>query len=178
MRLALLISCLVALAACQPKVGDSCDVDSDCSRTGERICDSTQPGGYCTVFGCDPTSCPDDESVCISFGNVMTTAGGCDGSGSVSPYARNFCMARCGGDGDCRGGYVCVDMAAENPWGADVVTSDPGSTKVCVRPYSGAPLPNGQPSEYCTNTSTPTLPSFGGASAGGAGGMSGADGAP
>ncbi len=171
MRLALLLLSLVALAGCQPEIGDSCDVDSDCSQSGERICDSTQAGGYCTIFGCDPTSCPEDESVCIGFGTTTTTAGDCNGSGNVSPYARNFCMARCDGDGDCRGGYICVDMAKENPWGADVITSDPDTTKVCVLPFSGSELPSNQESEYCSDTSSPSL---GGASGGGAGGMSGA----
>lgn len=184
MRLPLLLLALATLSGCEPEIGDSCDVDSDCSSTGERICDSTQPGGYCTIFACDPTSCPEDESVCVAFGNSLSTASGCQSSGSVSPYTRNFCMKRCDGDGDCRGGYVCVDMSKENPWSADVVTSDPPTHKVCVYPYSGEEIPGaGEPDARSGGYCSATGHAFGGApnvSSGGAGpgGTTGLGGAP
>lgn len=194
MRLPLLLLALVALSGCQPEIGDSCDVDSDCSQSGERICDSTQPGGYCTIFGCDPSSCPEDESVCVAFGNTPSVVSGCESSNGVSPYVRNFCMKKCSGNGDCRTGYVCWDMSLEgNPWGADVITNDPPTTKVCVYPYSGEEIldnpdaANG--SNYCSASGMGGFPgsssgSLGGASSGGEspggaspGGMSGLGGA-
>src|SRR5258705_13828561 len=49
---------------CSPKIGDKCSVSTDCSVQGDRLCDPTQPGGYCTVFNCEPDRCP-DESVCV-----------------------------------------------------------------------------------------------------------------
>ncbi len=183
MRLPLLLLALVALSGCQPEIGDSCDVDSDCSQSGERICDSTQPGGYCTIFGCDPTSCPEDESVCIAFGNAPSVVAGCNSPNDVSPYVRNFCMKTCDGDGDCRGGYVCFDMSKENPWAAEVITSSPPSNKVCVYPYSGE-FPQDDDAltpGYCSASGTGgALSSLGGASSGGtsSGGTSSAGASP
>src|SRR5690606_38128452 len=164
------------LVACQPDIGDSCSVDSECSRTGERICDTSQPGGYCTIFGCSPTSCPSSESVCVSFGSVLSTVPGCDNPNRTSPYARNACMKTCSDSGDCRDDYVCVDMAQDNPWGATVVQSDPKSTKICIAPMSGGPIPEDRANGGCGGQPNPAdWPSFGGAaaddpSAGGQGG--------
>ena len=67
---------VVALAAlsfgCAPQIGDECETSVDCSQGGERLCDITQPGGYCTVFNCEPNSCPEDESLCVQFGAVRS----------------------------------------------------------------------------------------------------------
>ena len=51
------------LVACQPEIGDSCSNASDCSQQGERTCDVTQPGGYCTIFGCDVDACPEEAII-------------------------------------------------------------------------------------------------------------------
>ncbi len=190
-RLALLVAC-VATVACQPKIGDDCVSDVDCSSVGDRVCDSTQPGGYCTVFNCDPTSCPEDESVCVAFGDARSVVAGCQNPGKTSPYVRNFCMATCDDDDDCRRDYVCFDMAEENPWSAVVIQRKSKSTKVCVAPYSGAPIPDDRDNGVCVGNEEPfegvpepavgqgspvgtggTSPSgSGGTSSGGAGGMS------
>lgn len=88
---------LVALSAgCSPSIGDSCSSSADCSVTGERICDLASPGGYCTVRGCESGTCPDD-SVCVEW------------RFSPDRTAVSYCMATCGGDGDCRGAYDCVN---------------------------------------------------------------------
>jgi hypothetical protein len=87
-------------AGCAPRIGDSCGNASNCSVNLDRACDTTQPGGACTVFDCQPDRCPDD-AVCVRFrpvpARLMTRA----------------CMRRCGSDGDCRSGdgYRCVGAA-------------------------------------------------------------------
>ena len=56
----------VGASGCTPQVGDPCDLATDCSPVGELLCDTTQPGGYCTQFNCEPGRCTDD-SLCIAF---------------------------------------------------------------------------------------------------------------
>ncbi|HET6150672.1 MAG TPA: hypothetical protein VFH68_24240 [Polyangia bacterium] len=51
---------------CARSIGDECQINTDCSANGDRTCDMSQPGGYCTIDGCDQTSCPED-SVCVRF---------------------------------------------------------------------------------------------------------------
>jgi hypothetical protein len=164
------IALLILLAGCQPDIGDSCSVDTECSATGERVCDTTQPGGYCTIFGCDPTNCPADESICIAFGNVVSTAPGCQNPNRTSPYVRNVCMATCNNAGDCRSGYDCVNMAEDNPWGAAVIQRNPRTTRICIAPMSAAPIPQERPSNVCHQPSPGAWPGFGGAGQGGQGG--------
>ena len=43
---------------CKPKIGEDCATSTDCSISGDRLCDVTQPGGYCTVFNCEPNTVP------------------------------------------------------------------------------------------------------------------------
>lgn len=113
---------LAALAiGCAPKIGDDCTSSSDCSVQGDRLCDTTLPGGYCTIFNCEPGTCPEDESVCVAFNGSV-----CDDPLRTPRFQRTFCMARCDDDGDCRSGYACVDM------GSAVVDIDPPTRKVCV----------------------------------------------
>ncbi|MCH2109744.1 MAG: hypothetical protein MK135_10465 [Polyangiaceae bacterium] len=141
--IALALIGLASASACKPKIGDDCILDRDCSQIGDRNCDTSQPGGYCTVFNCDPVSCPEDESVCVAFNNTPSTVPGCGNLGKTSPYARSFCMKTCRSDSDCRGSYICLDIAEENPWGADVIQKDPERTTVCVYPESAAAIPTG-----------------------------------
>ena len=122
--------------ACGKKIGDSCSTNIDCASDGTRICDLSQPGGYCTVDGCDDSSCP--GSLCVRFFDQKYPTGPCPDPnappGSIGgcqpdelcvvcgpsssvpePYAccvpsaseRRYCAHKCGDDGDCRGGYVC-----------------------------------------------------------------------
>lgn len=162
---------LLVLGGCQPKIGDDCLVDLDCSQIGDRICDTTQPGGYCTMFNCGPTTCPEDESVCVAFSNTPSEADGCGNLGRTSPYVRPFCMKSCEDDGDCRDGYVCIDITDDNPWGADLIEQDPKGTQVCVLPTSAAEVPSDRVSGLEENVCRgPTV-------AGSAGGAAGAGGA-
>jgi hypothetical protein len=110
------------LGACGRKIGDDCKTGLDCSQEAdrERTCDVSQPGGYCTVEGCDERSCPDD-AVCIRFfprlflGAACTRAEDCSPEelclpeGKCAPRAseRRYCAAPCDDDGDCRSRYEC-----------------------------------------------------------------------
>jgi hypothetical protein len=64
--LAMVLLAGVALAGCGKQIGDDCQTAADCDPNGGRICDLSQPGGYCTVLGCDETTCP-SEATCIRY---------------------------------------------------------------------------------------------------------------
>ena len=89
-----LLLAALAMAGCQQHIGDSCSNSTDCSPTGERQCDLAQPGGYCTVFSCDPDTCP--EGVCVEWRFIP------------SRTAETWCMKTCNDDGNCRSEYSCV----------------------------------------------------------------------
>ncbi|HEX2687642.1 MAG TPA: hypothetical protein VHN14_13545 [Kofleriaceae bacterium] len=67
-RLVLLLLVVVSFGACGKEIGDACVVASDCSPNGDRQCDpdSSSPGGYCTIYGCDYSTCP-GEATCVRF---------------------------------------------------------------------------------------------------------------
>jgi hypothetical protein len=62
----LALTAAVGLSSCGKKIGDDCQTAADCDPNGGRICDTSQPGGYCTIHGCDETTCP-SEAACIRF---------------------------------------------------------------------------------------------------------------
>ena len=62
----LALAAAVGLSSCGKKIGDDCQTATDCDPNGARICDLSQPGGYCTILGCDETTCP-SEAACIRF---------------------------------------------------------------------------------------------------------------
>lgn len=125
---------LVALGAvaCGHKIGDDCNTSVDCSQGGERLCDVTQPGGYCTIFNCEPNSCP-SEAACIVFDAQLSAAAECVASNGLSRFARSFCLFKCSSDGDCRDDYVCHDFSTleSNDWNGLAVDTDRRG-KVCV----------------------------------------------
>ena len=148
----LLLSVLTATLAlgCKPEIGDECSVSTDCSNTGDRLCDTTQPGGYCTIFNCEPGTCP-EEAICVAF--YTSTSLVCKDPQDEPRLQRTFCLRNCDGNDDCRSGYSCEDMGDKNnPWGAEVVEYGSPNSKVCVVPYSGAPLPENPNTEVCTGT--------------------------
>jgi hypothetical protein len=129
LRAILAVLPLMATAACGDEIGDSCSLSSDCSTQGDRICDITSPGGYCTILGCDWDTCP-DESVCVRFFSVADSNRQCDPrqedhggrddctadelctlSGTCVPRTAEvrYCMKKCGSNGDCRDTYECRD---------------------------------------------------------------------
>lgn len=97
---------LCLASACQPRIGDSCSGSRDCSATGERQCDITQPGGYCTVVGCDADTCP-DGAICVEWRFNPTRT------------AETWCMRGCRENSGCRdrGGYACVPPDQITPEG-------------------------------------------------------------
>jgi hypothetical protein len=155
-----------ALAGCKPKIGDDCKISTDCAAAGDRLCDITAPGGYCTIFNCEPGSCPDGESLCVQFGATRSPACSADPSPTLSPYARTFCMATCDDNSDCRSGYRCEDLSQDNPWGALLIDSDRGH-KACVVPFTGKAVEPGGANNVCSPTQ-----------GGGEAGPTNADGAP
>jgi hypothetical protein len=141
----------VLALGCQPEIGDPCQTAADCTTSTDRICDATQPGGYCTIFNCEPGGCP-EEAACVAFRAFPAVAPGCLDEQQRSRLERTFCMKRCGSDGDCRSGYACLDLASfdpeENPWAAQVI--DAASTAVCAVPYSGPQPADAREEEVCS----------------------------
>jgi hypothetical protein len=145
-----LVLALVALAflsACGKKIGDSCQIPSDCSSDADRICDLSAPDGYCTIAGCDFATCPseavcvrfypgaDDSSPCgaqtdCAFDEICTVGNRCAQRSSEI----RFCMLMCEGDGDCRGGYECRDQAVMMIHGGEPVP-DPASGMSDFQPF-------------------------------------------
>jgi hypothetical protein len=169
---------VVAVAAlsfgCAPQIGDECETSVDCSQGGERLCDITQPGGYCTVFNCEPDGCPDD-SVCIAFAAQPSANPACNSADGLSRFSRSFCMASCSSDKDCRSGYRCLDAGAEgNAWGSVLLDADE-SGKVCIVPASEAMLPENAEAAVCSNETANSAAGSGGGGASGSGGTAGSD---
>jgi hypothetical protein len=117
---------------CSPKIGDKCSVSTDCSVQGDRLCDPTQPGGYCTVFNCEPDKCP-DESVCVAFNETT-----CSSPAISRRFQRTFCLAGCSSNDDCRAGYQCLDG---NDPTRQIVDQNPSSRTICAVPASGMTTP-------------------------------------
>lgn len=86
-----------AAVGCGPDIGDECETALDCSSQGSRLCDRTQPNGYCTIRGCEEGTCPED-SICVKF------------RPGQSRLALTYCMYGCEEDDDCRNdeGYRCA----------------------------------------------------------------------
>jgi hypothetical protein len=120
---ALATTCLLlSLWACGRKIGDECKTQYDCNEEDDtRTCDISQPGGYCTIEGCDETSCP-EEAVCIRFFPAEAfLTDRCDPpatcesheiclqSGWCAPRSSEHrrCLLRCKDSGDCRDEYEC-----------------------------------------------------------------------
>jgi hypothetical protein len=177
-----LLCALAAVAAgCKPKVGDDCRISTDCSASGDRRCDITAPGGYCTVENCEPGTCPEDESLCVQFGAQRSPVDECVDLQSPSPYARAYCMATCDGDSDCRSGYSCEDLSGKNPWAAVLIDGNRGN-RACVVPISDDSLilnEGGAFGDVCRSELPPaksTEPTASGGTATGAAGQTAAGG--
>ena len=112
----------------------------------------TQPGGYCTLAGCQLGSCP-DEAVCVTFWQYTR-----DGD-DRNRTSVNYCMRKCDDNSDCRDdeGYRCMsgkdaaackaDPASPSCFGYNseaTVEADP-SAKFCAQrlPRPAMSLPDG-----------------------------------
>jgi hypothetical protein len=80
-------------AGCGEDIGDACTTSSQCE--SGQLCDTTLPGGYCTVKQCLFTGCP-ESSLCVSFTDFDS-----------------YCMLLCSDDSDCRDGYSCIQETEE-----------------------------------------------------------------
>lgn len=138
-KLLLWLTVLATGAGCKPQIGDDCTVSTDCSAEGVRLCDITAPGGYCTIFNCEPNNCPEDESLCVMFNAQPSWVPQCEDKQSPSPYERSFCMATCKKDNDCRDGYVCRDLSVKNEWNAILIDKNRGN-KACLVPVTTEPV--------------------------------------
>jgi hypothetical protein len=91
--------------ACSRGIGDECETALRCSSSGTRLCDLTQPHGYCTLAGCDVATCP-SESVCVRFWPKAPA----DHPQDADRLGTNYCMRKCDDHSDCRDdqGYGCL----------------------------------------------------------------------
>jgi len=117
------------LAGCTPQIGDHCNLNTDCSLQGTRVCDNAQTNGYCTSFNCAPNTCI-DNAVCVM---LYADVPGCPFNGYQSPSRtqRTLCMKGCSQNSDCRTGegYECVDPTVAPLDGVEL--DDVQGRKVC-----------------------------------------------
>ena len=125
----LLVAAAAVSSGCSPKIGDDCKSSVDCSQQGDRLCDTTQPGGYCTIFNCEPGTCPEDDGVCVAFNPELDPACQAVDDGQWARFERTFCMHECEDHDDCRDDYECVGPETR---GALIVDTDPLEPKVCM----------------------------------------------
>jgi hypothetical protein len=130
-QLVLVLAVAAAIGAgCRREIGDECTTAADCNPNGSRSCDSSQPGGYCTIQGCDERSCP-EEALCIRYFPAQYLTRVCDpdatrdrcameeiccaadeiclDAGMCAPLSTElrYCVKSCSSNDDCRGGYEC-----------------------------------------------------------------------
>lgn len=133
---------------CSMEIGDECTENVDCSTSGDRVCDITAPGGYCTVLDCEPDTCP-EEAVCVAWGEGLSERTFCmrhcgsgddcrEGYTCFSPTDFGYCAANCAEDEECRRRYGCTeDIADYDPasWGR-IVDASPRGSKFCTRAFT------------------------------------------
>ena len=128
---------LAALAACTPEIGDKCTLSTDCSIRQDRVCDTSQPNGYCTK-NCGGNGCP-DKAACVLYNTSLPGCGFDDRAGpGGSRVARSFCSARCFSNEDCRTeeGYICADPRSY-PWNAIILDDVQDQLTCLVYPSEG-----------------------------------------
>ncbi len=146
---ALVVAVALALGGCGKEIGDACVVSSDCDPNGERQCDNSQKEGYCTIQGCDATTCP-EEAACIrfftgGFSNKTCETDPCsldelcDINKRCVPRSAEirYCMKKCDSDDDCRDGYECRNFERMKAHGGEPVLApgqqvDDSSPKFCA----------------------------------------------
>jgi hypothetical protein len=156
-RSPILLAALLLAAACGDEVGDECSLSSDCSPQGDRFCDISSPGGYCTIIGCDYDSCP-EESVCVRFFSVSDSDRVCDPRAedvsedsctadelctlTETCVPRNaeirFCMRKCDYNSDCREGYGCRTESRMRQHGGEPVQPPGEALADDLQPFCAA----------------------------------------
>ena len=152
-----ILGAAVALAGCGDKIGDACQVSSECSSQGDRLCDTTSPDGYCTIVGCDFDTCP-EESVCVRFFGVANSNRPCDPQSedvstddctpdelcSLSETCvprtaeTRFCMLRCESQDDCRDKYECRTLELMREHGGEPVPEPGEAVSPDPQPFCAA----------------------------------------
>jgi hypothetical protein len=127
-----LVAFMLALSGCTPKIGDKCVLSTDCSTAGDRLCDTSQPGGYCTIFNCTGDHCP-DKAACLMFEGAVPGCAYTDRG--VPRTGRSFCVAQCSSNADCREGYICADPRTA-PWNAIIIDDDQNQLTCLVDPLA------------------------------------------
>jgi len=131
-RLVPLLLLVMVAGACGKEVGDSCVIATDCSPNGDRICDTLSKEGYCTVRGCDYTTCP-DEAVCVQFFTGSFANRSCDPvCDSVYDPASPICQAPVAPNVQCSLDELCA------------ISSDPDDPQV-----AGKCVPRSSEVRYC-----------------------------
>lgn len=160
---------LAVLAGCTHNIGDPCGTNVDCSPAGDRFCDTSAIGGYCTIEGCDINTCPDNEP-CVRFftpftddadrcgpthpcaraderciDDPMSTSADFTGHCAPESTERRWCQHRCSNDGDCRTGFECRSTFNGGTMSAPVL---PGAFSVPTLNN-----PTGDPASFCVQAS-------------------------
>jgi hypothetical protein len=125
--LAILLAMAVSAASCGRKIGDSCQTAADCDPSGARICDISQPGGYCTILGCDETTCP-SEATCVRYFPVQFLSKPCN------PFCEDqHCSPGTGADSASGDAAACPMLCpAGSPQGSPVDPCPNGPTNDCT----------------------------------------------
>jgi hypothetical protein len=117
------------MTACGRGIGDACESSLRCSASGSRVCDMTQPGGYCTIASCQAGNCPSD-SACVTFWQSTQTTGA-----DRNRLSERYCMRKCEDNSDCRDdeGYACVLGSEFGASGEATVEGNPDQRFCAVR---------------------------------------------
>jgi hypothetical protein len=151
----------VVVPACGHDIGDDCRSSVDCDPNGTRACDLSQPGGYCTIAGCDGKSCP-GGSTCIRYFPEMFLSKPClpacedldcpqgrtddcsadelcldGGLCAKRSFETRACAKSCSSNSDCRSGYQCRDSNQRGSGSMVLATNPDVLTKFCAP----APVP-------------------------------------
>lgn len=90
---------ILLICNCSNNIGDSCEINDDCSTSGDWICDTTQPEGYCLELDCSPDNCP-SNAACVEF--------------VEGEQFQRICLKGCDSDSQCRTGYFCYEVDNTN----------------------------------------------------------------
>lgn len=141
---------LAGVVGCSKEIGDPCRLSVDCGVQGDRTCDTSQAGGYCTQVGCTKNGCP-DEAGCFLFRPRLPGCGYDDREPARTSIP--YCMYSCDSDSDCRDGYVCADVTQE-PWRAVLLDDEEPNPKVCITPATRIERASDEDAAICQ----PTVP--------------------
>jgi len=151
--IAALMAAALAGAGCKRQIGDDCKTATDCDPSGTRACDLSQPGGYCTIMGCDETSCP-SEATCIRYFPTSFLTKPCNPACEdvVNPPADAGCEISTPGGGNDGGvdDGGAADGGAGNGGAAVGPRNDCTADEVCL--VAGVCAPRSTERRYCAKT--------------------------